>query len=348
MEFNLNIEKINLNNKNDKEEVISFLEAFQLQLDNNIDYTVVVRINDKIKATASKSKNVFKCFAISTELQGEGIANKLVTVLNDKLFEEGIYHSFIFTKPSNLDLFKDIGYKFVAEGQGVVLLESGIGTINTYLDKLILKYNIDKEKKHSSIVMNCNPFTKGHRYLIETAAKNSEHVLVFIVEEDKSLFPFSVRYNLVKEGVIDLKNVTVIPGGEYIISSATFPAYFLREEGKVLRGYTSLDARIFGKYFCKSLNINTRFVGEEPYCKVTREYNEALKDILQNYAVELRVIERKSEEGVKISASMVRNIIKNKSVDDIINLVPDVTFKFLKSEEAYSIIGKIKQSNSVH
>lgn len=348
MDYNLNIEKISLNNEKDIIEVKEFLKGFDLNLDENIDYTVVIRDQDKIKATASKSKNVFKCFAIAKDLQGEGIANKLITALNDKLFEEGVYHSFIFTKPDNLDLFKDIGYKFIAEGEGVVLLENGMDNIERYLERIKKKYNIDTNKKHSALVMNCNPFTKGHRYLIETAAKNSEQVLVFIVEEDKSLFPFKVRYNLVKEGVKDLENVTVIPGGEYIISSATFPAYFLREESKVLKGFTSLDANIFGKHFCRVLNIDKRFVGEEPYCNVTRAYNETLEEVLKSYGVKLKIIERKSENGVKISASMVRDIIKKKEVEDIRDLVPEVTYNFLKSEGAASIVEKIKKSNSVH
>ena len=63
--------------------------------------------------------------------------------------------------------------------------------------------------------MNCNPFTLGHRYLIEQASEKVDHLYVFVVEEDKSFFPFSDRIGLVKKGTADLKNITVKPSGKY-------------------------------------------------------------------------------------------------------------------------------------
>ena len=66
----------------------------------------------------------------------------------------------------------------------------------------------------------------GHRYLVETASKENDHVYVFVVSEDVSIFSFSERFKLVKAGVADLPNVIVVPGKEYMVSYATFPAYF--------------------------------------------------------------------------------------------------------------------------
>lgn len=346
--YGYDIEKINLKDEKQVQEVREFLNGFDLKMDNNIDYTVVVRSNDKIKATCSKGKNVFKCFAVSPELQGEGISAKLITTLNDKLFEEGIYHSFIFTKPKNKDIFYSMNYKLIYEVENVALFENGMYDIDKYLDKLAKKYDIDDITEKSAMVMNCNPFTLGHRYLIEMAAGNSKEVLVFIVEEDKSLFPFKDRYELVKEGVKDLENVKVIPGGEYIISSATFPSYFLRKEDEILEAYTRIDAGIFGKYFCAKFNITNRFVGEEPYCNVTKAYNKALKEILQVLGVKLNVLQRKSSNGIKISASKVRELIKDDKIQMIEELVPEVTWKFLNSYKGKEIMEKIKISNSPH
>lgn len=51
-----------------------------------------------------------------------------------------------------------------------------------------------------SIVMNCNPFTLGHRYLVEEASRQSDLLYIFVVEEDKSDFPFEDRFNMVKAG----------------------------------------------------------------------------------------------------------------------------------------------------
>jgi [citrate (pro-3S)-lyase] ligase len=241
-----------------------------------------------------------------------------------------------------------MNYKLIYEVENVALFENGMYDINKYLNKLVKKYNIDCFTEKSAMVMNCNPFTLGHRYLIEMAAKKSKEVVVFIVEEDKSLFPFKYRYELVKEGVKDLENVKVIPGGEYIISSATFPSYFLRKEDEVLEAYTRIDAGIFAKYFCPKFNITNRFVGEEPYCNITKAYNKALKEILEEFGVKLNIIERKSSDGIKISASKVRELIKNDKIQMIEKLVPEVTWEFLNSYKGKEIMEKIKISNSPH
>lgn len=346
--YGFNVEKINLKHEDEVKEVRDFLQTFHLELDDNVDYTVVIRENQEIKATCSKSQNVFKCFAVSDELRGEGVAATLMGAVSDKLFDEGIYHSFIFTKIENIHIFTSLGYKIIHQIENVALLESGIYDIQKYLEDMQKEYNIDASTKKSALVMNCNPFTLGHRYLIEEAARQSDQVLVFIVEEDKSSFPFIHRYAMVKEGVSHLKNVRVIKGGEYIISQATFPSYFLRKEDEILRAYTTLDASIFGRYFCKSLNITKRFIGEEPYCKVTNAYNESLKNILPIYGVEVIEIQRKSYRSDVISASKVRKLIKEGRISEIENIVPSSTWKFLNTTEGKEIMEKIKSSDSPH
>ena len=346
--YGFNVERINLRDEDKVKEVKDFLQIFDLELDDNVDYTIVIRQNEEIEATCSKSKNVFKCFAVADDLRGEGMSATLMGAVSDRLFEEGIYHSFIFTKIGNTNIFTSLGYKLIHQIENVALLESGIYDIKKYLKDMKKEYNIDASIKKSAIVMNCNPFTLGHRYLIEEAARQSTEVLVFIVEEDKSSFPFNYRYAMVKEGVSDLPNVRVIKGGEYIISEATFPSYFLRKEDEKLKAYTTLDASIFGRYFCETLNIIKRFIGEEPYCTVTRNYNDSLKKILPSYGVEVVEIKRKSFMGDIISASKVRKLIKQEKVDYIENIVPSSTWKFLNTREGKEIMGKIRFSDSPH
>ena len=344
-------EKINLTNPFEVEEIRNFLKKFDLDYEKGIDYTVAVRENGKIVGTCSKSKNILKCFAVEDSMQGEGLTNIMIKNLQDKLFEEGIFHSFIFTKPEYAITFESLGYSVVERASKVVLLEFGFEKIGDILSKMGKKYNLESDVLKTAIVMNCNPFTLGHRYLIEKASKVSKEVIIFIVEEDKSIFPFKTRYQLVREGVKDLENVKVVPGGNYIISSATFPAYFLKEKGELLTEYTTLDAKIFGRYFCKKFNIRKRLVGEEPYCQVTSAYNESLKKILENYSVEVEVIERKKDETEVISASKVRNSIReNKGVDksELEKFIPKVTLEYLDSEEGKKIVKKIMQTDRRH
>lgn len=345
----LNFQQINLKDKNEKQEVSKFLEGFGLILDLDVDYTVVLRdLSGSIKATCSKAKNVLKCFAISEDLRGENVTASLISHLVDKLFQDNILHCFIFTKPDKIKVFTSLSFKLLYEVQDAALLEYGVHDINKALKDMRNKYNIDSNTAKGALVMNCNPFTKGHRYLVEEASRTCEKVLLFLVEEDKSLFPFKDRYDIVKEGVQDLKNVTVVPGGQYIISSATFPSYFIRKEDERMRAYQNIDCGIFAKYFCDKFNIIKRFVGQEPYCSVTNSYNETLKSTLPQYGVEIMEIERSKHDEYYISASKVRELIKVGELEKVKNIVPEVTWKFLNSKIGKEIAERIKISNSPH
>ena len=340
------IEKINLKG-NGREQIESFLKGFNLALDKDVEYTAAAIAEDEIVGTCSYAGKVLKCFAVKEELQGEGIASRLITHVTDKLFDKGIYETFLFTKPKNKEIFTGLGFNEVYATEGVVLLEGGMANIIKSISCMFNKSRLGRGKK-AGLVMNCNPFTLGHRYLIERAAQENEEVVIFILEEERSLFPFEVRLELVKQGTSHLKNVHVIPGGDYIISSNTFPSYFLRQEDERLLEYTRLDAGIFGKYIASAFNIDRRYVGTEPYCAVTGNYNKALMEILPSYKVEVRLIERMSGKCGAVSASRVRELIKIDGWEEIKTLVPRTTYDYLISNEAAEIVRKIKESSSPH
>lgn len=184
--------------------------------------------------------------------------------------------------------------------------------------------------KIGCIVMNCNPFTLGHRHLVEYAANQVEEVIIFVVQEDKSVFRFEDRIRLVKQGVADLTNVTVVPSGGYIISQVTFGAYFEKGSMQEEKIDPTNDVRIFGKYIAPPLGITVRFAGEEPLDNVTRQYNEAMKKILPKYGVEFRVIPRKTYMHEPISASKVRELLEAGDMQSVHELVPKTTYDFLE------------------
>lgn len=335
-----NVESINLKSNYETKEVKKFLEKFSLKYED-VDYTVVIRENNDIIATCSKKENILKCFAINENYQGLGLSNNLISKVTEQLFLEGKYHSFIFTKPENQFLFEGLGYKNIFTTDKVSLLESGNKNINSSLDKLKYDYKIDDNKEYAALVMNCNPFTLGHRYIVEIAAKENENVIIFVVEEDKSAFTFETRFKLIKEGTKDLKNVTAIPAGEYVISSATFPNYFLKKNDDELKEYTKLDCNIFGKYFAKKFNIKRRYVGTEPHCKVTNTYNISMQEILPKYNVEVKLINRKELQNDAISASKVRKLLKEGHIEKVKNLLPRASFDFLLSKEGELVINRL-------
>ena len=198
--------------------------------------------------------------------------------------------------------------------------------LHNWLDKL------KRERRRiGTIVMNCNPFTNGHRHLIEYAAKESDWLYIFVVEEDKSIFRFKDRFELVKQGTKDINNVTVLPSGSFIISQLTFPEYSQKSSMQDTKIDPSLDVNLFAKYIAPVLGINMRFAGEEPLDKITYQYNECMKQILPKYGIEFREIPRKELGGTVISASRVRKLLKENNFEDIRAIVPETTFNYLKS-----------------
>ena len=194
--------------------------------------------------------------------------------------------------------------------------------------------------------MNCNPFTLGHRAVIEEAARNSDEVVIFAVQEDRSAIPFSDRFALMKQGVADLRNVVVISGGDYIVSNATFPTYFIKGTDE-LAAQTRLDAMIFAQRIAPELNITARYVGEEPNDKTTMAYNQAMSEILPENGIELYIIPRKEVNGEVISASKVRKAVLEGNWEAVASMVPQSTLVYLQSEKGNEIVKRIELMETI-
>jgi Citrate lyase synthetase len=190
----------------------------------------------------------------------------------------------------------------------------------------------DKKGSCGSIVMNCNPFTFGHRKLIEMAAASVDFLYVFVVEEDRSVFTFDDRFKLIELGTKDLKNVIVLPSGNFIISALTFPEYFIKDSIKDVVIDTSLDIELFAKYIAPTLNIKIRFVGQEPFDPITRQYNQTMRDILPCYGIQFVEFPRFEVSDIPVSASYIRNLLKDRNWKEIARMVPESTMSFLKEK----------------
>ena len=328
--------------------VEEFLEEMDLVLEEDVEYTAGIFKSKKLIGTGSFAGSIIKCIGTHPDFQGEGLTSKIVTHLLKVLHSKEREHVFLFTKPSNIDLFAGLGFKLIEKvPMWFALMEIGPHGIEEYTAEL---KRIKSAGTNGGIVINCNPFTLGHRYLIEKAAKEVDTLYLFVVEEDLSLFPFKERFRLIKEGLSDIENVLVVKGGKYIISRSTFPNYFVRnrESSGVVRAQTILDIRIFARYIAKTLEIEKRFVGTEPYCNTTNQYNETMKEVLPEFGIELIEIPRKETEDGYISASTVRDLIRDDKLEDIKKLVPRSTYDFLLSHKGQEICKKIRESDSRH
>lgn len=340
--------EINLSFPFEYSELKKFLSSLGLKVPSGIDYCVgIYDSRGELVASGSLVGNIIQGVGVDPSLQGEGLSARIVTELLNKGVELGWEKLFIFTKTEEARKFEDLGFRLIESVKGYAsFLEWGSSGIEDFR-KDLEDISKDKPSNASCIVVNCNPFTNGHRYLIERAASESSHVYVIVVREDRSLFPFDVRYELVQKGVNHLENVTVLSGGDYVISNLTFPSYFTRDDS-LTPYHATLDIKVFAKYVAPSLKVKRRYVGEEPYCPVTSTYNSYMEKILPDFGIEFIVIPRLQHGEKAVSASTVRDMIRSGRIEEVKEIVPETTYDFLTSKEAEGIIENIKKSNSRH
>ncbi|WP_240513413.1 citrate lyase ligase [Vibrio splendidus] len=200
--------------------------------------------------------------------------------------------------------------------------------MKSYLE-LLKQYESDCEGVIGSVAVNCNPITKGHLHLIEHAARSVDKLFIFVIEEDKSFFKFEDRFKLVFESTKHIGNVTVIRGGKFICTELTYPDYFDKETSEA-KADASMEAWFFCEYIAKALNISKIFLGNEPKCQITQQYNEKMQELLPAYDIEVEIIERISTNGDVISASKVREFLASRDFSSIEAIVPKPTYQFLK------------------
>lgn len=194
--------------------------------------------------------------------------------------------------------------------------------IYQYFNQYIQQYHLCAANTETGcIVMNCNPVTIGHQYLVEYARRQTELLYIFIVEEDVSQFSFADRFRYAEKAFGQYDNVRVLPSGKFMISMFTFPDYF--EKNQITEEFdTEYDIRIFAEALAPHLNIKKRFVGTEPFSSVTKAYNDSMKLILAEYQIELIEVPRYTLENTPVSASYVRKLISEKRYDEIARYIP--------------------------
>ena len=264
--------------------VEAFLAANGLRLAPLDRYVVVTRDEDgdEILAGGGLDGNVIKCVAVSESARSEGLMNILVSRLIAIAREEGRESVKAFTKPENEGIFKSLGFALIASSPNAILMENGRGGLPEYRKYL---ESLARPGRNGAIVMNANPFTKGHRYLVEQAASQVDNLYVIVVKEDRSRFPYAERKAMIEAGCAGLDNVTVCEGSDYAISAATFPTYFLKKLDDATDTQIALDLDLFVNHIAKPLGVTVRFAGSEPEDALTRRYNELMAEILPGTSV---------------------------------------------------------------
>ncbi len=347
-------EILDLENPFDVELVSDFLKNLEFDYDTNeVDLTMILyNLNNEIIGTGSVRKKTLKFVAVSTKFRETTAFAQIVTFLTNKILEN-YKQCFVFTKPYTSRLFESIGFSHIATAEPLFsVLEFGYETIQNYQEYLKENKIKTKTDQIASIVVNCNPYTIGHQYLIEKAAAENELVYLFVVSENLSVFPFELRWKMIKQGISHLNNVKMLSTGSYIVSGAIFPHYFLKQESTNLisEKQAEIDVKIFAKYIAPVLNIKRRYIGTENYCLTTSAYNNAMKEILPKKGVEVIEVKRISANNSDnfVSASKVRKAIKNNNLQSVIDFLPLVTRDFLLSDTSEKIKQKIIKGKGRH
>lgn len=349
--------KIFPSDKKAMQEVTSLLEQEGIRLDRNLDYTCAIRDDDgHVIATGSMFQNTLRCFAVDHRHRGEGLLNRVISHLMEKELERGNLDLFLYTKVASARFFHDLGFYEIARvPDRLVFMENQSGGFAHCLHRFQQEtqaflresgLTLHDGADIAAIVMNANPFTKGHAHLVEQASRENALVHLFLLSEDVSLFPFDVRKKLVQEGTAGLGNVVLHASGPYIISNATFPSYFLPDDDAASVGHAELDLTLFAK-IAAALSIRRRYVGEEPFSQVTGLYNKVMREKLPELGVECRIIPRLAIKGRAVSASDVRQCIKESDWGHLQELVPKSTYDWIRSDAAAPVRARIAAADVV-
>lgn len=357
----MEIQTLNPATPRQRQRIEAFLKRNGLRIDDMNYYAAVLDDDGEMIAGGGLKDDVIKCVAVDDAHKGEAIANTLVSHLISHANQEGYGCIKLFTKPQNRQLFESLSFRLLAEAPEAILMETGIGGISNTVEALKkIKEESEKYKEYNKeckedskecrentsylntspphhhtttmqptgcIVMNCNPFTLGHRYLVESASRMVEHLFVIVVREDRSAFSYQERKAMVAAGTADLKNVTVCDGSEYAISNTTFPTYFLKRLSDATDTQILLDLDLFRRHIAPALGAEVRFVGTEPTDELTRRYNELMMESLgKDHVVE---IPRLENGGVAVSASRVRRAMESNSLKEAAQLVPPTTLPYI-------------------
>lgn len=334
-----------------RRQIEMFLQTNGLRYDD-VDYyaAIVDESSDEMIAGGGLKGSVIKCVAVADGHKGEAVANVIVSHLIAKANAEGCQCVKLYTKPDNRQLFESLSFRLIAESPNAILMETGVGGIEKYSEELRVKSEelgvkseelrvkneelkndesvvSNARKPIGAIVMNANPFTLGHRFLVEQSSELVERLYVVVVREDCSMFSYNERKAMVSQGVRDIGNVVVVDGSDYAVSAATFPTYFLKQLSDATDTQIILDLDLYRRRIAPALGATIRFFGSEPTDPLTRRYNELMHQQLGEEHV--HEIQRKQQEGSAISASRVRKAMMEGCIWDAIQLVPPTTIPYI-------------------
>lgn len=344
-----NIQELPLSSPFFRQRVEHFLGENGLRMEELDVYCVIENEAGRILAGAGIRKDIIKCIAVAQEARSEGLVAPLVSYLISLAASRGIPELKLYTKPENKAIFESLGFHVLASAPQAILMENGRG-LERYCDYL----RSQKGKGRCGVVvMNANPFTLGHLYLLQQAAAQVDTLFVIPVREEGQRFSYSERISMIRKAeenyflcgspknqfssaeanASSSKNqfssagkIVILEGSEYQISAATFPTYFLKDLSEAAETHIRLDLDLFQRHIAPALKAEFRFVGTEPDDALTNHYNTIMKELLP-HVVEIPRLK-------SISASAVRAALDRGCFREASALCPESTWPYLLADLA--------------
>ena len=301
-------------------QVERFLGDNALAFEEVDSYYVVTDGEGAILSGAGIKGDVIKCVAVAEEHRSEGLMAPLISHI---IGLQGGRNLKVFTKPEYRRVFESLGFHLLAEAPKAILLENG-GGLEAYVRYLAA---LPRKGVCGVVVMNANPFTLGHRHLLEVALKQVDTLFVLPVKEDVSFFPYAERRSMLEA----VPGVVLAEGSAYQISAATFPTYFLKDLSEASETQMQLDIDLFARQIAPALGASVRFVGEEPEDALTSRYNSLMAQMLPSFGISTVVVPRLRLDGVVVSASRVRRALLEGHFADAARLTPGSVHPYLLS-----------------
>jgi len=296
-------------------------------------FAAILDDDEKIVAGGGLDGSVIKCVAVSEAARSGGASGRLMSALLSEAQRRGHSCVQLFTKPSNEEIFRSLGFRTLASAPEAVLMETG-GGLEKYLKYL---ESLRRPGRNGVIVMNANPFTLGHAYLVREAAARVDNLYIIPVREDRSRFPYEERLAMIRAGAAPLDDrVVVAEGSAYSVSAATFPTYFLKDLSGAAQTQMLLDLDLFCAHIAPALGAEVRFAGSEPASDpLTARYNSVMRRVLGAHGIAFTEIPRlKGSNGRFIKASRVRELLDGGRFRDAAALTPKSSRPYLLGDLA--------------
>lgn len=328
-------------------EVDALLERAGIARDADVEFFALAHLGTELVGCMGLAGDVVKSTAVEESLRGTNLVAPLLMEVRYAAIERGHGRLFVYARPKNARVFSALGFRPLAEVPDLaVLMEDDPRGIERY--QASLSAMVRQGERIGAVVINANPFTLGHEYLLRAAAADCDIVHVFVVGEDRSLYTYGERFHMVNSGVAQMPErdrIVVHGGSRYVVSGSTFPQYFLKDAPDVSRAYTGIDLQLFRGYIAPVLGIRHRFVGTEPTSEITAQYNAEMTYWLCDAPmaappIEVHELQRVgAADQAFVSASKVRALLRAGRLSDVRRLVPATTYDFLVHKQPWDAVG---------